>query len=49
MEESMLEIMYEVPSKVGVKEIVVNEDVVTKGERPLVVYENEKEAELAGA
>src|SRR5690606_27681990 len=47
MEESMLEIMYEIPSKSGVKEIVVNEDVVNKSERPLVVYEKEKE--LAGA
>ena len=47
MEESMLEIMYEIPSESGVKEIVVNEDVVNKGERPLVVYEKEKE--LAGA
>jgi ATP-dependent Clp protease ATP-binding subunit ClpX len=47
MEESMLDIMYEVPSVRGVKEVVVNEDVINKGERPLVVYEKEKE--LAGA
>ena len=47
MEESMLEIMYEVPSTPGVKEIVVNDDVVAKGERPLSV--SEKEAEVAGA
>jgi ATP-dependent Clp protease ATP-binding subunit ClpX len=47
MEEAMLEVMYEVPSKPGVKEIVVNDDVVNKGDHPLIVYE--KEAELAGA
>jgi ATP-dependent Clp protease ATP-binding subunit ClpX len=49
LEESMLDIMYEIPSTSGVKEIVVSEDVINKGERPLVVYENEKESELAGA
>jgi ATP-dependent Clp protease ATP-binding subunit ClpX len=47
MEESMLDIMYEVPSAVGVREVVVNEDVINKGERPLLVYEEKKE--VAGA
>jgi ATP-dependent Clp protease ATP-binding subunit ClpX len=47
LEESMLDIMYEIPSKSGVKEIVVGDDVIMKRERPLVVYE--KEAEVAGA
>jgi ATP-dependent Clp protease ATP-binding subunit ClpX len=45
LEEAMLDIMYEVPSKTGIKEVVVNEDVVAKGETPLIVYH--KEAELA--
>ncbi|MCU0690357.1 MAG: ATP-dependent Clp protease ATP-binding subunit ClpX [Polyangiaceae bacterium] len=45
LENSMLEIMYEVPSKVGVKEVIINEDVITKREPPLIVYQ--KEAELA--
>ncbi len=48
LEESMLDIMYDVPSKSGIKEIVVNEDVIRRGEQPLIVYENEKE-EVAGA
>src|SRR5690606_16037732 len=47
MEEAMLDIMDEVPSTPGVKEIVVNDDAVEKGDRPLIVYE--KEAEVAGA
>lgn len=47
MEESMLDIMYDIPSETGAKEIVVNEDVISKAERPLIVYEKEKE--LAGA
>jgi ATP-dependent Clp protease ATP-binding subunit ClpX len=48
LEESMLDIMYDVPSKSGIKEIVVNEDVIRRGDQPLIVYENEKE-EVAGA
>ena len=45
LESSMLDIMYEIPSKVGVKEVIINEDVVMKQEPPLIVYQ--KEAELA--
>ena len=45
LESSMLEIMYEIPEKVGVKEVIINEDVITKQEPPLIVYQ--KEAELA--
>ena len=29
----MLDIMYDVPSRTGIKEVVINEDVITKGER----------------
>jgi ATP-dependent Clp protease ATP-binding subunit ClpX len=41
LENSMLDIMYEVPSHDGIKEVVVNEDVVIRGEKPLIVYETE--------
>jgi ATP-dependent Clp protease ATP-binding subunit ClpX len=43
LEESMLDIMYEVPSKANIKEVVVNEEVVMNGEFPLIVYEKEAE------
>src|SRR5882672_1494015 len=43
LEESMLDIMYEVPSKANIKEVVVNEEVVMKGDTPLIVYEKEAE------
>ena len=43
MEQSMLDIMYEIPSQNGIKEVVVGEEVVTKGENPLIVYEKEAE------
>jgi ATP-dependent Clp protease ATP-binding subunit ClpX len=45
LEEAMLDIMYDVPSKQGIKEVVINDDVIMKSEQPLIVYH--KEAELA--
>jgi ATP-dependent Clp protease ATP-binding subunit ClpX len=45
LEHAMLDIMYDIPSRSGIKEVVVNEDVITKREAPLIVYQ--KEAELA--
>ena len=46
LEHAMLDIMYEVPSRGGIKEVVINEDVITKQDAPLIVYA--KEAEVAG-
>jgi ATP-dependent Clp protease ATP-binding subunit ClpX len=43
LENSMLDIMYDVPSQRGVKEVLVSDEVILKGEKPLVVYEKEKE------
>lgn len=45
LEAAMLDIMYDVPSRTGIKEVVVSEDVILKHEAPLIVYT--KEAELA--
>jgi ATP-dependent Clp protease ATP-binding subunit ClpX len=45
LESAMLDIMYDVPSRTGIKEVVVSEDVIAKHEAPLIVYT--KEAELA--
>jgi ATP-dependent Clp protease ATP-binding subunit ClpX len=45
LENAMLDIMYDIPSRQGIKEAVINEEVITKGEAPLIVYQ--KEAELA--
>jgi ATP-dependent Clp protease ATP-binding subunit ClpX len=46
LEKSMLDIMYDVPSQGGIKEVVVNEEVVLRQEQPLIVYEKEA-ADLA--
>jgi ATP-dependent Clp protease ATP-binding subunit ClpX len=42
LEHAMLDIMYEVPSQRGVKEVVVSEETINKGDKPLVVYEKEE-------
>ena len=41
LEEAMLDIMYDVPSKSGIKEVVVNDDTINKSEPPLIVYHKE--------
>jgi len=40
MEEIMLDIMYEIPSKGNVKECIITEDTITKKEKPILIYEN---------
>jgi ATP-dependent Clp protease ATP-binding subunit ClpX len=45
LESAMLDIMYDIPSRPGIKEVVITADVIEKGEGPITVYE--KEAELA--
>ena len=41
LEESMLDIMYDVPSLDSVQEVVINEEVVTGAGRPIIVYDKE--------
>jgi ATP-dependent Clp protease ATP-binding subunit ClpX len=47
LEKTMLDIMFELPSMDSPKEVVISEDTVLKKERPLVVFEKNKKAELA--
>ena len=45
MEETMLDIMYELPSMKDVKECIVGEEVVLKKEKPILLFEqNQKKA-----
>jgi ATP-dependent Clp protease ATP-binding subunit ClpX len=45
MEACMLDVMYEIPSIDNVKECVIGEEVVLKGEKPILLYEqNQKQA-----
>jgi ATP-dependent Clp protease ATP-binding subunit ClpX len=45
LEESMMDIMFEVPSRTDVKEVIINEDVILKKEKPIMLFE--KSAETA--
>jgi len=42
MEDTMLDIMYEIPSKENVRECVVGEEVVLRKEDPILLYEQPK-------
>ena len=41
LESVMLEIMYDIPSIPEIRECIINNDVVTKGKPPLLLYENQ--------
>lgn len=41
LEEIMLDTMYELPSQIGIKECIISEEVVTKREQPLLMYEKQ--------
>ena len=41
LEHAMLDVMYDVPSKNGIKEVIVNEEVILRHEAPLIVYQKE--------
>ena len=41
MEEIMLDLMYELPSQSGIKECVIDEDVIVGHERPRLIYEKQ--------
>jgi ATP-dependent Clp protease ATP-binding subunit ClpX len=44
LESIMLDVMYDVPSEPDIKEVIVSEDTVLKGEKPLVVYQHAESA-----
>ncbi|MBI4654555.1 MAG: ATP-dependent Clp protease ATP-binding subunit ClpX [Nitrospirae bacterium] len=44
LEDVMLDIMYEMPSKSGVKECIVTQDIILKKEKPILIYEKHAES-----
>ena len=42
MEETMLEIMYELPSQENIKECIIGEEVVQDNEKPILLFEQNK-------
>ncbi len=47
MEECMLDVMYELPSDEHATECVINEQVITQGEYPVILYNNAETKKLA--
>ncbi len=43
LETAMLDIMYDIPSKTNVKEVVIDDNVINEGAAPLLVYKTEEE------
>ncbi len=44
LENTMLDVMYEIPSQPDVKECIINEEVVTNNEKPILIYESKSES-----
>ena len=45
LEDVMLDVMYDIPSQPNIKEVLIAEEVITKREQPIVLYQ--KTAETA--
>jgi ATP-dependent Clp protease ATP-binding subunit ClpX len=44
LEDIMLDVMYELPSLNNVEECIISEEVIKKGEKPIIVYGKKKES-----
>jgi ATP-dependent Clp protease ATP-binding subunit ClpX len=44
LENTMLEVMYDIPSETDIKECVISEEVVLKKEQPILIYETKSES-----
>jgi ATP-dependent Clp protease ATP-binding subunit ClpX len=42
VESAMLDVMYDVPSKKTAREVIINEDVILKKEKPILIHEQPK-------
>ena len=40
----MLDIMYEIPSEESVREVIVNEEVLVRKEKPLILFQEENQS-----
>ena len=47
LEESMLDVMYELPSDEHAKECVINEQVITQGDYPVILYNTTETSKIA--
>jgi ATP-dependent Clp protease ATP-binding subunit ClpX len=47
MEETMLDVMYDIPSMDGLKECVINQEVILNKEEPILLFEQSQEQALS--
>jgi ATP-dependent Clp protease ATP-binding subunit ClpX len=47
MEETMLDVMYDIPSMDGIKECVINQEVILNKEEPILLFEQSQEQALS--
>jgi ATP-dependent Clp protease ATP-binding subunit ClpX len=47
LEKTLLEMMYEIPSKKDIAKCIITKDVVEKGSKPVIVYKENVEREIA--
>jgi ATP-dependent Clp protease ATP-binding subunit ClpX len=40
----LLDIMYDIPSQKNAKECIISEEVISKREKPLILYENKSKS-----
>ena len=43
LEDTMLEIMYDLPTQADIEECIISEEVITKKASPIMVYSNKQE------
>jgi len=44
LEDTMLDVMFEIPGSENIEEVIISEEVVLKNEKPLLVYHKQKQA-----
>jgi ATP-dependent Clp protease ATP-binding subunit ClpX len=44
LENTLLDLMYEIPSQSNIRECVISEEVISNSEKPIVIYEREAES-----
>ncbi len=49
LEQSMLDVMYELPAKTNIKKCIVTKNTILKGERPIILLKDGADAERPGA
>ena len=47
LEDAMLELMFDIPSRKDIREVIITPAVILEGEEPIIVYERDKRKEIA--